>query len=246
MAREEAGVRGSLDELTAAVERARSETGEAEAKLRRLREELRAERRARATAEAAAAEAAGSGGWSAVDPESLAAKLDDVALLARPAANPGPVDGPAPDPVMGLPTGVRPDLSAAIEWLLADAPPATVLIDGYNAGFVLAGAGNPAAARQRLELEASRLVTLAAGRLAVVVVYDSDRGEGTRTSRRGGVEILFTDGRSADDVVVELVADLAGRRIVISNDRDVRERSEAAGAVPLWSDALAAWAGTSK
>jgi predicted RNA-binding protein with PIN domain len=128
-----------------------------------------------------------------------------------------------------------------VEWLLSDAPPVTVLIDGYNVGFVLAGPGDPAAARQRLELELSRLVTLASGRLAAVVVYDSADGGTERSPRRHGIEVLFTSGRTADDVLVELVRDLSGRRVVVSNDRAVRERSEKAGAVALWSDALAAW-----
>jgi len=105
----------------------------------------------------------------------------------------------------------------------------------------MAGPGNPAAARQRLELEASRLVTLASGRLAVIVVYDSARGVGEPPSRRSGVEILFTSGRLADDVIVELAGELDGTRVVISNDRAVRERAEQAGAVALWSDALVMW-----
>ncbi len=239
-ARQDAGVQDSMSDLRAAADRSRDEATAAAATIRDLQEQLRDERRARAAAEAAATELLSAGGWSAVDAEDLAARLDDVARLARPAAasSDGAAAGSSP---MCLPNGTRPDRPEAIEWLLSDAPPATVLIDGYNAGFLMTGMGNPAAARQRLELEAGRLVTLAAGRLAVVVVYDSDRGEGDRLPRRGGVEILFTSGRTADDVLVELAGELEGTRVVISNDRAVRERAERTGATALWSDALVAW-----
>ena len=142
-----------------------------------------------------------------------------------------------------LPPGVRPDAAEAVDWLLAAAPPATVIVDGYNAAFLLTDAGVPAAARRRLELELSRLPTLAAGRLTVIVVYDAQDPLAGAGIRKGNIEVVFTDGRTADEHIVALAGDLAGRLVVVSNDREVRDGAEAAGAVGLWSSALAAWVG---
>jgi hypothetical protein len=239
-AREDAGMEASLVSMRGQLAEQESQLGAAGRSITELREELRRERRLRAEAEAAAAELSARGGLSAGGADELAGRLDELAILARP---PTIAPGPAAETAAGfrLPAEVLPDAAEAVEWLVSEAPPVTVLIDGYNAGFLLTGATDPAAARARLELDLSRLVTVASGRLAAVVVYDSAIDRAEKRSRRGGVEALFTAGRSADDVLVELAADLAGRRVVVSNDREVRERAERAGAVALWSAALRAW-----
>jgi rRNA-processing protein FCF1 len=57
----------------------------------------------------------------------------------------------------------------------------------------------------------------------------------------GGVVVTFAPpGTSADDVIVRLAA--VPGTVVISNDREVRERATQAGALALWSEALVAWA----
>jgi hypothetical protein len=47
--------------------------------------------------------------------------------------------------------------------------------------------------------------------------------------------------RTADDDVIDLSRELPPPVVVISNDRAVREGSEAGGALALWSSALVAW-----
>ncbi|MCH8985402.1 MAG: hypothetical protein IIB04_02165 [Acidobacteria bacterium] len=53
-------------------------------------------------------------------------------------------------------------------------------------------------------------------------------------------DVVFAPAhQTADDLIVERSG--ADRVIVVSNDRDVRERSEARGALAIWSDAVVAW-----
>jgi len=245
LARGAAGEEATIADLRERLAGAEAETAAVTAALQAARTEGREQRRARAAAEAELAATSAGGGWSAGDAEGLAAHLDRTARMSRPGGWPGPdeaaaVAGGSP---LRLPSGVRPDGADAVEWLLSSAPPATVIVDGYNAAFLLTDAAVPAAARRRLELELSRLPILAAGRLTVIVVYDAQDPLAGAGRRKGNLEVVFTDGRSADEHIVELAGRLEGRRVVVSNDREVREGAEAAGAIGLWSSALADWVG---
>jgi hypothetical protein len=240
-ARAESGAQSSLEALRAELAQRDAELRRLDARSDELQGVLRRERRERAAAEAAAAELAAAGGWSGSDPLTLAGQLDRMADVARAPARVEAGEAVA-ETALRRPAGIRPDTAAAVEWLLEEAPPATVLVDGYNAGIELAGAGDLTVIRRRLELEVGRLVTLAARRLAVVVVYDSAESEGDPPQRRTGVEVRFSGEQTADDALVELAAGIGGRTIVISGDRAVRERSERVGAVALWSAALREWA----
>ena len=55
-----------------------------------------------------------------------------------------------------------------------------------------------------------------------------------------GVEVIFAMDRLADDEVVAIAAASGESVVVISNDRDVRERASLEGAVTLWSTAVVA------
>jgi hypothetical protein len=84
-----------------------------------------------------------------------------------------------------------------------------------------------------------RIRTVARPPRSVAVVYDSGI-EGSRSDGVAGVAIRFADpGVTADDVIVS-IAGIPGT-VVISNDREVRERSERIGALALWAEALVAW-----
>ena len=73
----------------------------------------------------------------------------------------------------------------------------------------------------------------------MTVVYDSSR-EGSKAKGVAGVAVRFAPpGTTADDVIVGL-AGIPGT-VVISNDREVRERAERRRPA-LWAEALVAWA----
>jgi hypothetical protein len=221
----------------------RSQIDELEAEVGRLKEDARAARADRA--EIAALVESGATGGLPTEPADLARLLDDLTAHAM-AMAPG-VDvaqTPGGSVGRGLPAfdgTLRPDRAEAIDWLVG-AGSGTVLIDGYNLGFALAG----------LEAERARAVAVeAAGRLgsaapglAVTVVFDSSiepaESEGPWGGRQSRVSVVFAGGEIADDAIVERVC--AGSDVVVvSNDRDLRHRSEACGAITVWSDALVEW-----
>lgn len=213
-----------------------------EAEIKRLKEVAREERAARSALSAALE----SGDRSALptDPSALARLLDDITAHAT-AMAPSPTPGGAgPAPATGFPpleASIRPDQAAAIDWVVG-AGIGTVFVDGYNLGFALVGLDPPRARAVALE---------AVGRLAtampdgdVIVVFDGSLdpadGEGPREARSGGAVVLYTSGETADDVIVDRAGGVP-RPVVITNDRDLRQRAEAAGATGLWSDALVEW-----
>jgi 8-oxo-dGTP diphosphatase len=71
----------------------------------------------------------------------------------------------------------------------------------------------------------------------VMVLEGATRAATTRIKATGaGVRIVQADG-SGDDAIVALVRELSGRRVVITADRELRRRCEAAGAEvfgPSW------------
>lgn len=150
-------------------------------------------------------------------------------------------DEPAP---LALPAGIAPDSVEAIRWLLAGAQPVPVIVDGYNVTFLLEpdtfGASE---ARKRLIAELERLVRRARSAHRVMVVFDSALEGGSQPGQTaGGVEVRFaTNAATADDEIVDLARTMDGRAIVVTNDRELRERVGAVGALTLWGSALASW-----
>jgi rRNA-processing protein FCF1 len=186
------------------------------------------------------------------DPVSAARRLDlQLASLAAGVRGdeiqpPGP--GGDPEEVFDalvLPTGIAPDTREAIEWLLMAAPPVPVVVDGYNVTFLLdREAFTAAAARSRLIGELERLLRRARVAHRIVLVFDSSaEGEPQPMVTEGGVEVVFaTSSDSADDDIVARVRSLDGRAVVITNDRELRERVGAVGALALWGQAFVDWA----
>jgi len=88
--------------------------------------------------------------------------------------------------------------------------------------MVLEGAARPAAAR--IDAAAARIDAGAARIDAGAARIDAAPG--------AGVRVVQADG-SGDDAIVALVRDLPGRRVVVTADRELRRRCEAAGAEVL-------------
>lgn len=151
---------------------------------------------------------------------------------------------PAVSTELVLPAGIAPDSPAAIDWLVRSAPPVPVVVDGYNVTFLL----EPTAfvsgeARQRLIAELERLLRHARAAHGVTVVFDSSLDEEAHPAETaGGVEIVFaTSSDNADEAIVARTAALDGRCVVITNDRELRERVDVEGALALWGTALVEW-----
>lgn len=170
------------------------------------------------------------------EPAELARFLDRVASAVAPyrAPSEGSRDvDPSATASASLPPGVAPDTAAALDAVIAAGSP--IIVDGHN----VLGAwdrrllADPEARRELVE----RLGRLARAGAAVTVVFDSEL-VGERRSRRSddGVEVRFAEaGSTADD---EIVAVAGPGVTVVTNDRELRERAEARGALALWGDAL--------
>ena len=214
-----------------------------EAMVARLRVRLKGLLRSKRTGTATGADPAVSLGG---DPLAVARNLDLLAAAARPQGT-GLVDAEplaVPDPI-GLPGGVRPDESAAIEWLISLDRPLTVLIDGYNVLFGMnPGRVTTGRARSQLILDLARL-RRRAGAVRIVAVFDSSLpGDADKHVAAGGVEVIFADeDQLADDAIVELIASGRGPLVVVTSDRDLQSRAATRGARILFSEALTGWIG---
>ncbi len=234
---------GRVAALEAELADARRRLDAAVAEAARSAEKLRMERRRRADAERAAEQ----GGHSLVrDPIGWARHLDALVEVAARAAPQAEERSHSVGPPM-LPSGVPPDAGAAFQSLLSDPPGFTLVIDGHNVAGALPGyeVGDPTA-RRRIDSAAASAVRQARGPVRAVVVYDSSReGERVDTTHRDGappgVVVRFAPaGTPADDLVVAAALD-ADRAVVVSSDRDVRERAETGGALGVWAKAFVEW-----
>ncbi len=204
----------------------------------RLREDLKRERRGRAQAEHKLQEGKTAPAWAKGSVE-LARLLDQVAAAAIRVIPEG--ESAAGTEPLRLARGVRPDSADAVDAVLQHSGPKHLLVDGYNVGLALAS-GKAAEVRSRLEPVLARLRALARPPRSVTVIYDSslEGADGFMVQGVSGVSVRFTPkGMSADDLIVKMAG--TPGTVVISNDREVRERSERGGALALWAEALVAW-----
>lgn len=180
--------------------------------------------------------------WGSGDPIALARHLDTLVRTVE--ADPALLEytRPSAEREWKLPPGARPDERNAVDWLLRQPHPYTLLVDGYNVTFQLSG-GPDGAARDRLNEELSRLKLRSMTPVNVVVVYDSRLNPEVETGTGpGGIWLRFTrDSLSADDELRRLAAESEDPVVVVSSDREVREGSEQHGAIALWSEALVGW-----
>ena len=180
--------------------------------------------------------------WAAGDAVSLARHLD--MLIKTVEADPELLAflEPLADREFQLPPGARPDERNAVDWLLRQPQPFTMVVDGYNVAFQLVG-DSTKAARDRVNEELSRLRLRAMTPAQVTVVYDSSVNSEVETaSGPGGIRVRFTrEGHIADEEIAEMVSALEGPVVVVSSDREVREGTAEFGAIVLWSEALIQW-----
>lgn len=233
--------RSRLQEMESELADAVADREEAEAMIARLRARVRKESRERRRREGAESPQRSFGGG----PVEMARLLDLMAAAApHRAAAEQPAGGARSDgPAFELPPGVRPDSREAIEWLAAGEDPITVIVDGYNVLYTVdPGSFTTRRSREALAGHLARL-RRSAGTARIAVVYDSNLpGDREERTLPGGVELHFSEeDRLADDEIVDLVAAARGNVVVVTSDRDLRERSEAHGAMALWSEALVDW-----
>ncbi len=206
--------------------------------LKRARAEVKRARAGRAEAVAAFEESRAAAQWMGTDPLALAGALDDAAAAATRTAEVAGPDGDGEEPITALPDGVRPDSAAAVKAVLSAPGPKHLIIDGYNLGLALVDA-EPSEVRGRVEMVAARARAVARKPCRVSVVYDSALG-GVGATAGAGLEIEFPPaGVSADDLIAEMATPAS---VVITDDRELRGRAEARGALTIWSAALVEWA----
>lgn len=207
----------------------------AEALVLKLRGNLLRAKRSRGTGQAMP-------GFDRVGPRpvDLAKTLDALSVIAAvdhvASSEPG-----APSPGFGLPPGIRPDSAEAMEWVVKGAGPVTIIIDGYNAAWLIdAGAFSSARVRQEVVRRAGLLRGASVAPSKVIVVFDSEYGASEPPSP-GPVAVRWAP--SADDEIRSLADTLGGDVVVVSTDREVQEGSALHGAVVLWSEAFVGWTG---
>jgi hypothetical protein len=141
-----------------------------------------------------------------------------------------------------VPAGIAPDAAASVD-ALAGIDGITVLIDGHNLLGVLNVSTMATGRARRALITSLGKLTRHLGDSVIEVVFDSDLEEGRSSSvSELGVVVRFAQGDLiADDLIVEHAQKLRGAAVVISDDREVRERCGGFGATVLWSQALADW-----
>ncbi len=238
-----AALRAAEDQLTARIreiEELRTELADSEARFRRRKER---EKRKPATDQD---QRVAQRPVPPTDPVAFAAWLDSVERTQRPyrAAQRAASAGQDREP-LAIPDGVSPDERSAIAALI-DQNPQRIVIDGYNiAGLISSGPLASAANRSTVIAKAERLASVSGAR--VIVVFDAQGAEPRDGDVReaymspGGAEVRFSLTRSADDQIVEIIQGDATRSIVITNDRELRERCVIDGCVPVWSSAFVDW-----
>jgi predicted RNA-binding protein with PIN domain len=180
----------------------------------------------------------------------LAAALGEVRLEPAPALGPEDAGSPGPETAVrrerrtpvALPGGLLDDSVAAAEHLLRT-PGAVLVVDGYN--VTMTGWPELAAAEQRRRLVALLADLAARTSTRMELVFDgAEVDTGTITvpaPARQWVRVRFSPpGVEADDVVLDLVAQLPASRpvIVVSSDNRVREGARRGGANLLYSRQL--------
>lgn len=170
-------------------------------------------------------------GFGRGTPLETARDLDRLvaALRAGGSESPGTVERE----VFRLPVGMRPDSPEAIDWLLAQELPVTVLVDGYNVAHGVSSPPDPSV-RRRVEDGLVRLRRRAAGPIHVVVFWDSSAGVEQWDAR--GLDVRYVP--DADAAIIEEAQRSSGRVVVVTSDAEIREQTMAAGAIALWSNVL--------
>jgi predicted RNA-binding protein with PIN domain len=103
------------------------------------------------------------------------------------------------------------------------------LVDGYNVTH-----SDPATASLAIEEQRDRLIArmrvrgrelLGSGR--IVVVFDGAEGVGLANGGAAPVDVRFSRGESADDLIVRIATGAAGKVCLVTSDRDLADRVRA-------------------
>jgi len=175
------------------------------------------------------------------DPLEFARWLDVVERNVRPfRARSGAEHVPAESHPLHVPPGVAPDSGPALASLIEQSP-TMIVIDGYNvAGAIHGDRFSTKVARDDVVARAGRLARSTTAQ--ILVVFDGPDANGRAGFRStAGVSVRFSRGDEADDVIAELVRAELGRTIVITNDRELRDRCTIEGCVPVWATAFVEW-----
>ena len=241
----------------ARIESMAARISEGDAKISALEEELAARSKELASAEDRVVSSVGrarrkdeAGGQSSQphpidptssDPVELARWLDGVERVVRPFRERAVVAGAGvAAPPLRIEPGVAPDSESALTSLIAQRPD-RFLLDGYNiGGEIYADAFSTRMARDEVILRAGQLARRTEAEILVIFDGPDDEGRsGFRSS--SGVTVRFSRGVKADDVIAALVASHPERTVVVTNDRDLRDRCTVEGCIPIWSTAFLEW-----
>lgn len=178
------------------------------------------------------------------DPVALAVWLDTVERIQRPyrLADRGESGSGLVEP-LEVPDGISPDDRNAVLALIEQRPE-MIVIDGYNvAGLLSTGPVASASNRVTVISRADRLAAVSGSN--VIVVFDA-QGAGAHDTRShfvssGGVDVRFSTTESADDHIVDIILSGPKRSVVVTNDRELRERCLIDGCVPVWATAFVDW-----
>ncbi|GMQ97581.1 MAG: hypothetical protein BMS9Abin17_0079 [Acidimicrobiia bacterium] len=178
------------------------------------------------------------------DPVAFAAWLDAVERIQRPYRDAERLESLSPKPeLFEIPDGISPDDRRAVEALIAQRP-RVIVIDGYNVAGLLPGETLASASNRASVISKAERLSFASG-ASVIVVFDAE-GSGSDDARAqflspGGVEVRFSMTESADDYIVDLILSDSKRSVLVTNDRELRERCLVDGCVPVWSSAFVDW-----
>ena len=141
-----------------------------------------------------------------------------------------------------VPAGIAPDSAAAID-ALSGVDGATVLVDGHNLLGVLDPSTMATGRARRALIAALGKLARHLGDSAIEVVFDSDLEVGrSSTVTETGIVVRVAQGDLlAHDLIVQRTGRLREAAVVVSDDREVRDRCGTYGATVLWSRALADW-----
>jgi len=178
------------------------------------------------------------------DPVAFAVWLDAVERIQRPYrdAERHETLSPKSEP-FEIPDGISPDDRQAVAALMAQRP-RLIVIDGYNVAGLLSNETLASASNRAAVISKAERLSLVSG-AGVIVVFDA-QGSGSDDARAqflspGGVDVRFSMTESADDYIVDLILSDSRRSVLVTNDRELRERCLVDGCVPVWSSAFVDW-----
>jgi hypothetical protein len=175
------------------------------------------------------------------DPLELARWLDGVERNVRPFRAKGVVAHRRSAVVpLQIQPGLAPDSPSSLVSLI-EQQPRRFLLDGYNIGGEIHADGfSTRSARDDVIRHAGKLARSTEAEVRVVFDGpDDEERPGFRSA--AGVVVSFSRGDKADDVIAALVASEPDRTVVITNDRELRDRCTVEGCIPIWSSAFLEW-----